>query len=317
MPDQPQDSSVADITSKTIVLAFDLAGTEIANSPKLLDKALSDPAVENALRQTLSTFALQNAGKTQFGDADAKKLGQALLDKAGGKLSDALIKQIKDSPEYKRLEKSVNDLDSALKSTPGGAWVDRNQYVLYVAAAVVGIGGAALLYIKKPNSTVIDFAAGKLGGQQVDIVTIGGVKLGAKILQFQPSTRTAGGGITATAKLTKVDLTFEAGLVAVGPKVDQIKAQAVVKTHEGVSITADASGSPDKRTLDLGLGLGITGGRLPGPLTLHAGVVLDEKKRPDATLSAALNTKAGEFGLSGSTDGKNYQGLFTWQIHFN
>ena len=312
----PQDTSVADIFQKTVVLAFDLAKNDLANSPQLLDQALRDPAVDNAIRQALSTFALQNAGKTQFNGADAQKLGQALIDKAGGKLSDAVLKQIKDSPEYKSLEKSVQDLQSALKASPGGAWVDKNKGILYIAAAIVGIGGAALLYIKKPNNKVIDFAAGQLGGKQVDIVNVGGVKLGAKILKFQPSTRTAGAGVTASTKLSKVDLSFEVGLVAVGPKVDQIKAQAVVKTHDGVSITVDGSDSPATHKIDFGLGFGITGGKLPGPLDIRAGFVLEDKKRPEATLNASLKTGAGNFGVTGSTDGKSYQALGTWSVNF-
>ncbi len=316
MPDQTGDTSVADIFYKTVVLSFDLAGAEIANSPKLLENALQDPAVDNALRKALNSFALQNAGKTQFNSADAQKLGQALLDKAGGKLSDAVLKHIQDSPEYKSLEKSVQELEHKVQTTPGGAWIDRNKNILYVAAAVIGVGGAAVLYVAQPQSKVIDFAAGKLDGKQVDIVKIGGVKLGFKAGQFQPSTRTVGGSLTASTKLAKVDLTFQAGIVVIGPKVDQIKTQVVVKTHDNVTITADASGSPTKRSLDLGLGLGITGGNLPGPLNIHVGVVLQEQKRPDATLSASLSTKAGDFGLTGSTDGKNYQGLATWSIRF-
>ncbi len=316
MADQTPDTSVADIFQKTVVLAFDLAKTDLADSPQLLDQALRDPAVDNAIRQALSTFALQNAGKTQFNGTDAQKLGQALIDQAGGKLSDALLKKIQASPEYKQLEKSVNDLENALKASPGGAWVDRNKGILYIAAAIVGIGGAALLYIKKPDNKVLDFAAGQLGGKQVDIVSIGGVKLGVKLLKFQPSTRTAGAGVTASKKLSKVDLSFETGIVAVGPKVDQIKAQVVVKTHDGVSITVDGSDSPATNKIDLGLSVGITGGKLPGPLDIRAGVIFEDKKRPEATLNASLKTGAGNFGLSGSTDGKSGQVLGTWSIPF-
>jgi hypothetical protein len=317
MPDQTGDTSVADIFYKTVVLSFDLAGAEIANSPKLLEKALQSPEVDKALRQQLSSFALQNAGKTQFNSADAQKLGQALLDKAGGKLSDAVLKQIQDSSEYKSLQKAIQDLERKVRSTPSGAWIDHHKYVLYIAAAVIGVGGAAVLYVAQPKNKFIDFAAGKLDGKQVDIVKVGGVKLGVKLGQFQPSTRTVGGSLTAAVKLSRVDLSFRAGIVAVGPKVDQIKTQVVVKTHQDVTITADASGSPDKKTLDLGLGVGITGGHLPGPLNLRLGVVLDEKKRPDATLSASLDTrKYGDFGLTMQTDGKNYQGLATWSIPF-
>ena len=316
MADQPLDTSVADIFQKTVVLAFELAKTDLANSPQLLDQALRDPAVDGAIRQALNTFALQNAGKMQFNGADAQKLGQALVDQAGGKLSDAVLKKIQNSPEYKQLEKSVGDLENALKTSPGGAWVDKNKGILYIAAAIVGIGGAALLYIKKPDSKVLDFAAGQLGGKQVDIVTIGGVKLGAKLIKFQPSTRTAGAGATASVKLSKVDLSFEAGLVAVGPKVDQIKAQAIVKTHDGVSITVDGSDSPATGKIDLGLSVGITGGKLPGPLDIRAGVIFEDKKRPEATLNASLKTGAGNFGVAGSTDGKSGQILGTWSIPF-
>lgn len=316
MAGQTTDTSVADIFQKTVVLAFDLAKTDLADSPQLLDRALRDPAVDNAIRQALSTFALQNAGKTQFNGADAQKLGQALIDQAGGKLSDAVLKQIQDSPEYKKLAKSIGDLQNALKASPGGAWVDKNKGILYIAAAIVGIGGAALLYVKKPDSKVLDFAAGQLGGKQVDIVSIGGVKLGAKIIKFQPSTRTVGAGVTASKKLSKVDLSFEVGIVAVGPKVDQIKAQAVVKTHDGVSITLDGSDSPATNKIDFGLSVGITGGKLPGPLDIRAGVIFEDKKRPEGTLNASLKTGAGNFGVTGSTDGKSYQALGTWSVNF-
>ncbi len=316
MADPTNDSSVADIFQKTVVLAFDLAGKQLANSPDLLDQALKDADVNNAIRQALSNFALQNAGKTQFGGDDARKLGQALLDQAGGKLSDAVLKKIQESPEFKSLEKSVDNLESALKATPSGAWVDKNKGILYIAAAVVGIGGAALLYIKQPKNSVIDFAAGKLGGQQVDIISIGGVKLGAKILKFQPSTQTVGGAATASVKLSKVDLSFSAGIIAVGPKVDQVQAQAIVKTHEGVSITVDGSDSLSTHKIDFGLGLTIPGGGLPGPFSLRAGVVIEPDKRPTANLSAALKTPVGDLGATGSTDGKNFQALGTWTVRF-
>lgn len=311
------DTSVGDVFAKTVVLAFDLAGTEIVDSQDLFDKSMADPSVQTALKQVLSGFALQNAGKTQFSEDDAKKLGQALLDQAKGKLPDAVLKQIKLTPEYKALEKSLTDLQNTFKASPSGMWVDRNKNILYVAAIVLGVGGAALLYIKKTDNTVVNFGLGKLDGVAVDVVKVGGVKLGVKLLQYRSATRTVGGAVTAKTTIGTTNVSFEAGMTVVGPKVDQIKGQVVVQTHEGVKLTVDGTDTLSKNKLDFGLGIEIPGGSLPGPVNLRLGAGITDDKFTQASLTAGMTTKVGDFGIKGSTDGKQWSTMATFSLSFN
>src|SRR5437667_221436 len=82
--------------------------------------------------------------------------------KAGGKLTDALLDQLKKTPEFKRLEKSLDNLEQALKSTPVGVWVDNNKNILYVVGAGLAIGGAVALFFflmirRPPRSTLFPY----------------------------------------------------------------------------------------------------------------------------------------------------------------
>jgi len=271
MPNDP----VLDSTSNVIVLAFDLAGSEIAAMPDQLAKALQQHPVELAIQQVLASFALnkQQQGTTTVNDAEAKQLATDLWNKAGGKLTDSVLAQLKQTPEFKRLDQSLTDLEKSLKNSSLGVWVDKNKNILYVVGIGLAIGGAIALYATKTSGTVLNAGFSQLTGKPVQIFKVGGFSLSGQMLSFKPDAREIGGGLVGTEKWDKVQLSLEFGVVATGSDVKQINGKIVLKTKD-INLGLTGSGDLTKNTVNLGISLGIDNGGVYGPLNISVtGVV--------------------------------------------
>ena len=301
-PATPQQS-VVDAASNTVVLAFDLVGDQIANMPDALETSLKKPEVQAAIQAVLTKFALakQATGSTTISDQEASQLVQALLNDPGGRIAKDLLDQLKQTADYQKLEKSMADLQKALKSSPLGAWVDREKGILYVIGAGLVIGGATALYVTKTN--VPNVVTTQLTGISAQVFKVGRFSLGVQGLKFEPGTQTLGGALTGTAKWDKVQIDAQIGVVATGSDVKQVSGKLVFKTQD-INLPVTGSQQPLQNKINLGLGLDIKGTGHPGPMTINLG----------ATLSA--KTPAGTFGVTG-TAGKNEQKvLATWSVSF-
>jgi hypothetical protein len=271
--------SVVDAVHNVTVLAFDLAGSQIADMPDELAAALQKPDVQSAIQTVLSTFVLsrQQTGTTQVSDKEAKQLVADLWKKAGGKLTDGVLEQLKKTPEYRKLDASINDLEKTVKTSPLGIWVDKNKGILYVIGAGLAVGGAVALYVTKTGGTVVNTSLAQLAGKPIQIFKVGRFSLSGQMLAFRPDMREIGGGLVGAQQWKKVQVSVQFGVIATGSDVKQIDGKVVVKTQD-IDIGLTATDDRSKNTYNFGLTFGLhrVGGE--GPLSLGVTAMVKDDK---------------------------------------
>jgi hypothetical protein len=311
--------SLGDATIRVIALAFDLAESEIQNLDTLLQKSLNeDPRVRDAISSALSAFVSKRmasgAGTSNMSGKDALELVKALQAGAGSQIADSISRQIKDTPEYKRLENALGDLQNAAQSSPMGVWVSKNDKLLIVVGLALVLGGSAALYITKTGSGAFDFAIGQVVNKPLDIVHVGKFILQGQLLAFQPATRTIGAGLGATEKWQKVAVTVQIGVVAAGANVQKIDGSVVIKTDD-VNVSVTGSATPAQKKINLGLSLGFNEGSLAN-LKVGIGAIITDNNLSGGAINAALKTQVGEFGGTVQEDGKEFKSLLTFTRRF-
>ena len=307
-----------DAAGNTIVLAFDLAGSEIVNMPDQLAAALQKQDVQSAIQLVLANFALnrQQTGTTAVSDAEAKQLATDLWNKAGGKLTGSVLEQLKQTPEFKKLDKSLTDLEQALKTSPLGVWVDNNKAILYVVGAGLAIGGAIALYVTKTGGTVIDTPLSQLNGKPVRIFKVGGFSLSGQMLSFKPDTREIGGALAGTETFSKVQVTVQLGVIATGSNVKQVDGKVVIKTKD-ITFGITGTGTPAKNTVNLGLSFGLNGSGGLSPLTIGVtGVLKDGKFTGGGVTGDWQLNKTTTIGVQGSSSGGETKGVVLFSKRF-
>jgi hypothetical protein len=319
MPMAANTKSMGDATNEVVVLAFDLIGQQATNLPNLLQKSLSNKAVQDAIQSALDSFMLKRmTSGTSMNDLtpkDAQDLFKAITGAAGGKLGDAALNQIKQSPEYKQLQRALSDFEAAAKATPMGVWVDRHAGLVFVTGIALVIGGTAVLYATKTGGTLVNAVAGQIKGKPFKVFKIGKFTLQGQLLAFQPDKQVLGAGVVATEKWQKLQVSISLGVIAAGTSVQQVNGHLVLKT-QGVNLGLTAADDLTKKKINLGLSLGFDEGSLK-PLKVGVGLIMtDSGKVTGGTLDASLKTSAGTFGLKGQATGNEYQGLLTYGLNF-
>ncbi len=316
-------SDVMDAAHQVIVLAFDLVDAEVSDLPGQALKALQSPPVQDAIKKTLLDFAKSKAktGTTVVTDAEAKKL----LDSLGTGVKDAaskdVIDQIKKSPEYKKLEASLNGFQKAAASSALGVWIDRNKKILYVVGAALVVGTGAVLYLTKTGGKVLNKVIDPLKGSEIEVLQIGKLKFKVGLWDFQPDARILGARVFSTAQWEKVTLELKLGLLAQGTQVQEVQGAAVVKSGP-FNVTVTGDDKPQSHQVNLGLKFGYDGRIGNGKFDLSVGAMYErqnQNQQVSATLEASLKTKNATFGLQGNVGpqkggGVQYGGLFTVTI---
>lgn len=318
MPTALTTKSLGDATTQVVVLAFDLVGQQAANLPILLQASISNKAVQDAIQSALDSFMLKRmADGTSMNDLtskDATDLLNALANSAGGKLGDAALQQIKNSPEYKKLEKAIADFSAAAAASPMGVWIDNNSAMVFITGIALVVGGVAVLYATKTGGAITNAAVSQIKGKPFQIFKVGKFTLQGQVLAFQPDKQTLGAGIVATEKWQQLQVSVSLGIIAAGSTVQQVNGQVVLKTND-VSVGVTATDTAANKTINLGLSLGFENGPLK-PLKVGVGAVVTDGKVTGGTANAAVKTWGGDFGVKVQESGKQYQGLATWTVHF-
>jgi hypothetical protein len=314
----PATPALGDATIRVVALAFDLVEDEIQNLDTLLAKSMQEPAVRAAISSALSNFISKRmasgAGTADMSEKDALEFFKTLQAGAGSKITDSVTQQIKNTPEYKRLEKALKDFESAAKSSPMGVWVSRNDKLLIVVGLALVVGGATGLYITKTGSGALDFAISQVTSKPLDIVHVGSFSLRGELLAFAPQTRTIGVALGATEKWQKVEVTVKLGVVAAGAQVQKIDGSMVVKTDD-VTVSVTGTAAPAEKKINLGLSLGFNKGTMSN-LTIGLGAVITDNNLSGGTVNAGFKTRVGEFGGTFQGDGKEHKALATWTVNF-
>ena len=303
---------ILDAAGSTVILAFDLADSQLASMSMELQRALQKPEVESAIQDVLARFALarQRSGTAGVSDQEAKQLASDLWKKAGGKVTDDVLNQLKKTPEFQKLEKSLTNLEQALKSSPLGVWVDKNKNILYIVGAGLAIGGAIALYVTRTGGPAINLPLSQLSGKPIKIYKVGGFSLSGKILSFKPDLREVGGSLVLSQNISKkLDISVEFGIIATGSDAKKIDGKIVAKTKD---IQLGVAGSQDlsKKTLSLGFSVGLNDIGGQGPLTIDiTGVVKDGRLNSGQLQGDWQLDKTTILSLQGTTSSGETKGM--------
>ena len=313
----PSTPGMGPAAAHVVVLAFDLLDEEILDSPALLEKTLNSKPVQDAVTTALEKFEMSKSAAIQNGTLtakDAHDLMNALAGASGGKIESAALEQIKKSPEYKRLEKAVQEFLQAAKTSPMGVWVDKHKKVVYITGIAMVLGGVAALFITKTGGRVVNFAADHLKNKPIKIFKVGSFTLQGQLLAFRPDQQQLGAGLILTRQWEQMQVSVGMGLITAGPHVQQINGSLAVKTSS-VTVTSTVNANLAKHTYNLHLNVNPNLGLGPSPATVGIGVNLTQGTVTGGSLSGSYKTRYGDFGLTGSMDHKTgVSGLATWTI---
>ena len=317
MANDKNDSGAA--AHQVIVLAFDLVETELSHIPGQLAKALSSPQVTAAIQKTLLDFAKTRTdpNKTQITQVEAAKLFAALGDGVKDAGSDALLDQIKGTPEYKKLQASIEDFKSAASSSSLGIWVDRNKNILYVVGAALVVGTASVLYVTKTGGAAVNLVVNPLQGKQFDVVQLGKLKIKAELWEFKPDAAILGARVFGTLEWQKVSVELKLGILAQAADIQKVEGAAMVKFGPtNLSLTGEAL--PQTRVVNLALKLDYRGAAGNGKFNVGIGATYQDQLL-GGQLNAGYQTKGVNLGVSGNVGqqkggGAQFGGLFTITI---
>jgi hypothetical protein len=311
---------VLDAGHQVFVLAFDLVDAEIERLPEHLAKTLVSPPVQDAIKKTLLDFAKskQNAAGTVVSGEEAKKLVESLQKGVTGAAGDELLKTIKKTPEYLKLESSIDAFKKAAASSTLGVWVDKNKGILYVVGAALVVGTASVLYVTKTGGSVLNTVLDPLEGKKFEVLKIGKLTIKAGLWDFQPDARILGARVFGTAQWQRIKLDLKFGLLAEEATIKQVQGEAAIKSGPvSVSFTADAK--PQVQTVNLGLKVDYKVDKF----NLGLGAMYKDSQ-VSGTASASYQTKHAAFGLQGNVgpkqgggSGPQYSALFTVTIPIN
>ena len=313
MGDPPPD--VMNASHQVFVLAFDLVDAEVVELPGQVAAALTSAPVQDAIKKTLIDFAKSKAktGDTVVSGDEAKKLSESLQKGVTDAASKEVLDKIKGTPEYKKLQASIEAFQKAATSSALGVWIDKNQNILYVVGAALIVGTASVLYITKTGGSVVSTAVDPLKGKAFEVLQIGKLHIKASLWDFQPDARILGARVISSADWGRVKLDLKLGVLAEGPKVQQVEGEAVVKSGP-VSFNFNANAKPQTQIVNLGLKVDYQSGKI----NLGLGAMYQDNLM-SGTASLGYKTKDATFGLQGNVGerkegGVQYGALFTVTI---
>jgi hypothetical protein len=311
-----------DAAHQVIVLAFDLADAEVQRLPNQVIVALQSPLVQASIKKTLLDFASTKSktGNTVVSDDEAAKLVASLGSGIKDAGSQELIAQIRKTPEFRRLEASVDAFKKAAESSTLGVWVDRNKKLLYVVGAALVVGTAGVLYVTKTGGQLVNTAVDPLKGREFEVLQIGHLTLKAGLWDFRPDARVLGARVFATTEWEKVTVDLKLGVLAEGTQIQQAEGEAVVKS-KGFSVSVMGTAKPVVQQVNLGLKFGYDGRVGNGKFNIAVGAMYQDEQL-SGTVGASYKLKDMTFGLEGKAGpqkggGVQYGGLLTMTIPIN
>jgi hypothetical protein len=263
-----------DAANQVIVLAFDLADSEVTRLPNQIVKALESPLVQDSIKKTLMDFAKSRAkpGSTVISDDEARKLFGALGTGVKDAASQELLNQIKKTPEFKKLEASLEGFKQAAASTSLGVWVDKNKNILYVVGAALVVGTVGVLYVTKTGGAMVDLAVDPLKGKKFEVLQIGRLKIAASVWDFKPDARLLGARVFGTLEWEKVKVDLKLGVLAEGAKIKEAEGEAVVKSGS-FSVAVTGKTKPQVQEVNLALKFSYDGVIGNGKFNLGLGAI--------------------------------------------
>ena len=201
---------------ETMGLAIELVGVQIKSSPDTIAKILNDPKVQEKIRQALDKrlSELQRKATLEGRPIDANQAVQEMKAVFTQDTIDATTaaakKEIEQSPKFRQLKTSLENLSSKFKKSPTGFFYDEVEGVLIILAAGVMVGGAVGMYIAKTGDVDTPLAAAAYAANKISIDVLGKVEVGLTDVVLKPSEKKYDAGILLKAgkwkRLEKTDL---------------------------------------------------------------------------------------------------------------
>jgi hypothetical protein len=273
------------------------------------------PPVQDAIKKTLLDFAKSKSqsGDTVISGDEAKKLVESLQTGVTDAASKALLEKIKGTPEYKKLQASIEGFQKAVESSALGVWIDKNKNILYVVGAALVVGTATVLYITKTGGSVVEMAVDPLKDKKFEVLQIGKLTIKAGLWDFKPDARVLVARVFGTADWEKVKLDLKFGILAKGASIQQIEGEAALKSGP-ISVGFTATAKPQTQVINLGLNVNYQSGKF----NLGLGAMYQDSLM-SGTVSAGYKTKDVIIGLQGNVGeqkggGSQYGALLTLTI---
>jgi len=186
------------IVPETIVLAFDVLGW---TSPSDAGRIARSREVSDAMKKEISAQGRKIIQKHFQGEEVTQADAFRMLEGAG-------------MPLFERRKKDLERrLACAYRTSPLGAWLDRNQWVLYIVLPVIVGGAGTYMYIARVGDTPARWAESLASGHKkvFKIQHLGKLELGSKRVKFVPSKREISGKIFGRLKLERLSLNLTVG----------------------------------------------------------------------------------------------------------
>jgi hypothetical protein len=250
-------------------------------------------------------------------DEDARKLLSSLSGGVTDAASQRYLDDIKKSPEYRALERSVTAFKAAAQSSSLGVWVDRHKGILYVVGAALIVGTASALYVTKTGGAAVNLAVDPLRDKDFEVLQIGTIKIKAGLWDFKPDARVLGARIAAGKQWDKVAVELKLGVLAQETQVQEVHWQALV-TSGAFSVSLTGAAKPQLSQVNLGLKLDYSGRVGEGKFNIGIGAMFKEDQL-SATVGAGYKTGALNVGLQGNVGpqkdgGTQYGGMLTVSV---
>ncbi|HFB98956.1 MAG TPA: hypothetical protein ENJ62_07435, partial [Bryobacterales bacterium] len=218
---------------KTVSVTMNVFWEIAQRTPQHLAKALESPAVRkvifDALNEQLKRTAARSVRTRASGELD-KEVAKKFIGNLRSTVFDNFKSELKNDPGVlqlkNRLEQVKNDF---LNHTAVGVWVNENMTLITITAAVLAVGGGALLYHLKPGDKPFSKGVNKVSQfADFEFSPIGTLKIGAKIDQFIPRDRTVGATVTAKGKWQYLPTNLKVSGAIVGDKAQKLESDLTV-----------------------------------------------------------------------------------------
>jgi hypothetical protein len=193
MAEVAQCHDLLDSSKRVVRLAIDLAGDEAERLPNRLARVLNSPEVQAEIRKAMEKAGRElleeqlkaaRSGQTAPLAPDGEKVARAIGKGIYNAAPAEYLKLIKDSSQFKEIEKAFDVVLEDFNCTPVGAWIDRNKTVLIIVGAVLAVGTATAFYLTQTGDVLTKPLAG--AGKEIKL---GSLTLKPQLIEFTPSER--------------------------------------------------------------------------------------------------------------------------------
>ncbi len=218
---------------KTVTVSVNILWQIAERTPQHLAKALDSPevrqAIVKAINEQLKRTLAKSARTRTSGELD-QEVAKKFVGSAGSAVFDNFKRELKNDPGVLQLKNRLERLKhDFLNHTSVGVWVNENMTVLQITAAVLALGGGALLYHLKPGDKKISQGLNKLSQlASYEFSPIGTIKIGAGVDQFIPSERTVGATVTAKGEWKLLPTNLKISGAIVGDKAQSLKSDVTI-----------------------------------------------------------------------------------------